>query len=185
MQHRGQESAGIAIHNGGRIKCHKELGLLPNVFDEFTLNNLLGDIGIGHVRYSATEQNCKENAQPIATQNILGNIAVAHNGNIVNSNEIRMNLERKGFIFQTTADSEVIVALLSKEIAKAENIEDALTEVMKTIKGAYALTIMTKDKLIAVRDPMGMRPLVLGKLNDSYVVASETCAFDCVRSRIY
>ena len=180
LQHRGQESAGIAVHNDGKIRCHKEMGLLPNIFDEFTLNSLKGDIGIGHVRYSTAGESSVENAQPLVTKNIAGNIAVAHNGNLINVEEIRSELEKMGFIFQTTIDSEIIVALLSREIVKKENIEDALIEVMKTIKGAYALTIMTKDKLIAVRDPLGMRPLVIGKLRDSYVACSETSALDCI-----
>ena len=156
------------------------MGLLPNVFDEFTLNNLVGNAGIGHVRYSTSEERTIENVQPIVTKNIAGSIAVAHNGNLVNADELRIELKKTGFIFQTTTDSEVIIALLSKEIAKRDSIEDALSEVMKTIKGAYAVTIMTKDKIIAIRDPFGMRPLVLGKLKDSYIVASETCALDCV-----
>ena len=180
LQHRGQESAGIAVQNNENINCHKGMGLLPNVFDEIKIENLQGNIGIGHVRYSTAGGSCIENAQPIVTKNITGNIAVAHNGNLINAETIRKELEKKGFIFQTTADSEVIIALLSIEIHKAQTIEEALTKVMKKIKGAYAVTIMTEDKLIAIRDPLGMRPLVIGKLRDSYIVCSETCALDCV-----
>ena len=180
LQHRGQESAGIAVHNKENIKCHKGMGLVPNVFDESTITSLEGDIGIGHVRYSTAGGSSIENAQPIITKNITGNIAVAHNGNLVNAQEIRRELEEKGFIFQATADSEVIIALLSIEIHKTKTVEEALKNVMQRIKGAYAITIITEDKLIAVRDPLGMRPLVIGKLKDSYVACSETCALDCV-----
>ncbi|MCL2383117.1 MAG: amidophosphoribosyltransferase [Oscillospiraceae bacterium] len=180
LQHRGQESAGIAIHNESKIKCHKGMGLLPNVFDESILNSLKGNIGIGHVKYSMSGENCLENTQPISTKNIAGNIAVAYNGNLINAGDLRMDLEKMGFIFQTTTDAEVIIALLSVEMAKNDNIEEALTEVMGNIQGAYAVTIMTKDKLIAVRDPLGMRPITVGKLRNSYIVASETCAFDLV-----
>lgn len=180
LQHRGQESAGIAIHNKGQVRCHKGMGLLPNIFDEFILNNLIGNIGIGHVRYSTAGASSIENAQPIVMRNIGGNVAVAHNGNLINIQQIRKDFEKMGFIFQTTTDSEVIVALLSKEMVKRESIEESLIEVMKVIKGSYALTIMTNDKLIVARDPLGMRPLVIGKLKDSYIACSETAALDCV-----
>jgi len=180
LQHRGQESAGIAVCNDGKIKCYKEMGLLPNIFDEAKIESLVGDIGLGHVRYGIAAENSIENAQPIVTKNITGNIAVAYNGSLINGKEIRKELEEKGFIFQTVSDSEIIIALFSREIHKTNNIEEALTKVMKQIKGAYAFTIMTEDKLIAVRDPLGMKPVVLGKLKDSYVVCSETCALDCV-----
>ena len=180
LQHRGQESAGIAVGNKGVIKCHKDTGLLPNVFDQAILSRLQGPIGLGHVRYCTADESSIENAQPIVIKNSIGNIAVANNGNLVNADRIRKELESTGVMFQTTADSEIMSALLSREIIKKESIEEALTAVMKTVKGAYAFSIMTEDKIIAARDPLGMRPLVIGKLKNSYIICSETSALDCI-----
>ena len=180
LQHRGQEGAGIAVRSNGKIKVHKGTGLLPHVFNGTQIAQLNGDIGIGHVKYGSAKDSGVDNIQPIVTKNITGNIAIAHNGNLINSEELRTELEGQGFIFQTNADSEIILALFSKEMAKKDNIEEALTNIMKQIKGAYALTMIVQDKLIGVRDPLGLRPLVLGKMEDSYIVCSETCALDCV-----
>ena len=180
LQHRGQESAGIAVNKEGEIKCHKGMGLLPNVFDENIISKLQGNIGLGHVRYASSEESTIENAQPIVLKNIYGNVALANNGNLVNAGKIRTELQNMGFIFQSNTDSEVIAALLSRECVGTDLIEDALVEVMKQIKGAYAISIMTKDKIIAARDPLGMRPLVIGNMRGSYVVCSETAALDCV-----
>ncbi|AEH50552.1 amidophosphoribosyltransferase [Pseudothermotoga thermarum] len=178
LQHRGQESAGIAVSNGKSIKCHKGLGLAFEVFKEEDLVKLSGKIAIGHVRYSTTGSNTFANAQPIVVQCIAGELAIAHNGNIVNADEIRYELEEKGVFFQTTTDSEVIAAILSQGYSKS--LEQRIKDSFTLLKGAYSLVIMTNDKLIAVRDPNGFRPLCLGKYNNSYVVASESIALDSI-----
>jgi amidophosphoribosyltransferase len=178
LQHRGQESAGIAVNNNGTILYRKEMGMVSEIFDDVVLNYLKGHSAIGHVRYSTTGESYAENAQPLVIKYTKGHMAIAHNGNITNASEIKKELEDKGTIFQTTSDTEVIAALLSRVRIKYSAIEDALNEVMQIIKGAYSLLIMTPHKLIAARDPLGMRPLVIGKKEDSYVFSSESCAFD-------
>ncbi|WP_058484845.1 amidophosphoribosyltransferase [Defluviitalea phaphyphila] len=180
LQHRGQESAGIAVNDNGTIIYHKEMGTVSEVFDEVILSHLQGKISIGHVRYSTAGESLRENAQPLVIKYTKGNMAIAHNGNLVNADEIRDDLEKKGFIFQTTTDSEVIAALLSRERIKHHSLEDALVKVMKQIRGAYSLLVMTPHKLIAARDPLGMRPLCLGKKGDSYIFSSETAALDTI-----
>ena len=180
LQHRGQESAGIAVNNNGTIVYRKEMGMVADIFDDNVLDYLNGHSGIGHVRYSTTGSSLVENAQPLVIKYTKGHMALAHNGNLTNADTLRKELEAKGTIFQTTTDSEVIAALLSRARIKYNSIEEALVEVMSIIKGAYALVIMTPHKLIAARDPFGMRPLVLGTKEDSFVFSSESCAFDAL-----
>lgn len=181
LQHRGQESAGIAVSNGGQIHFHKEMGLVQEVFNDKNLATLEGDIGIGHVRYSTTGESFVNNAQPLVVQYKGGSIALGHNGNLINAGELRDNLEEEGSIFQTSIDSEVIANLIARNYKLG--FKDALIETVKQIKGSYALTILWDGKLIGVRDPNGLRPLCLGTLEDGYVLASETCALDVVGAK--
>jgi len=181
LQHRGQESAGIAVSSGGQIHYHKEMGLVQEVFNDRTLARLEGDIGIGHVRYSTTGQSFVNNAQPLVVQYKGGSIALGHNGNLIHAGELRDRLEEEGSIFQTSIDSEVIANLIARNYKLG--FKDALVETVKQIKGSYALTILWDGKLIGVRDPNGLRPLCLGKLEDGYVLASETCALDVVGAK--
>ncbi|HYF84567.1 MAG TPA: amidophosphoribosyltransferase [Clostridia bacterium] len=178
LQHRGQESAGIAVNRDGMITCYKEMGLVSEVFDDKILNLLKGDISIGHVRYSTTGESFVTNAQPLLVKFKKGNIAVAHNGNLVNAASVREELEDQGMIFTTTIDSEVITSLIARNYK--DGIEDAILDTMEIIKGSYALVIMTNDKLIGVRDKHGLRPLVIGRTGNGYVLASETCALDTI-----
>ncbi len=178
LQHRGQESAGIAVSDRTKIKNYKKMGLVSDVFKEKVLNSLTGNISIGHVRYSTSGSSVEKNAQPFSVYYSNGPIAVSHNGNITNSYDLREKLEKKGAIFQTTLDSEVIVHLLAK--SEKKDFLSAIFDSLRLLKGSYSLLIMTKDSLLAARDPLGFRPLVLGKLNGKYVVASETCAFDLI-----
>lgn len=178
LQHRGQESAGIAVNNDGIITCYKEMGLVSEVFDNQILNLLKGDMSIGHVRYSTTGESFVTNAQPLVVKYKNGTIALAHNGNLVNAQALRREMEDQGMIFTTSIDSEIIASLIAKNYTT--NIEEAISKTMDKIKGAYSLTIMTNEKLIGVRDKHGMRPLVLGKLGEGFVLASETCALDTI-----
>ncbi|MDA3845158.1 MAG: amidophosphoribosyltransferase [Vallitaleaceae bacterium] len=180
LQHRGQESAGIAVNSKGTILYRKEMGLVTEVFDDVVLDYLKGHSAIGHVRYSTTGGNSAENAQPLVLKYTKGHMALAHNGNLTNARKLRDELENVGTIFQTSTDSEVIAALLSRARIKYNTIEDALVEVMTKVEGAYSLLVMTPHKLIAVRDPLGMRPLVIGKKGDTYIFSSESCAFDAL-----
>jgi len=181
LQHRGQESAGIAVRNGDKIEYYKRMGLVQEVFNEKILAKLTGDIAIGHVRYSTTGESYIANAQPLVVKFKGGNIALAHNGNLINAYEIRRELENNGAIFQTSIDTEVIAHLIAIEYDN--DIKDALLKVVKRIKGAYALTIICNDKLIGVRDPNGLRPLVLGATDNGYVLASETTALDVIDAK--
>ncbi|MFA5113653.1 MAG: amidophosphoribosyltransferase [Candidatus Margulisiibacteriota bacterium] len=176
LQHRGQESAGIAVSDGKDIGHHKGMGLVNQIFNEKNLSALKGTLAIGHVRYSTTGSSVMENAQPIVIDTRYGPIAVAHNGNLVNADDLRQQLKDKGISFVGTTDSEVMAALIAT--SKKQELEDALVDALKQCKGAFALLVMTRDKLIAVRDPNGIRPLCLGRLDKSYLVASETCALD-------
>ncbi|MEA3423581.1 MAG: amidophosphoribosyltransferase [Bacillota bacterium] len=178
LQHRGQESAGIAIRSGNAINYHKGMGLVQEVFDAHKLMGLDGDIAIGHVRYSTTGQSQLSNAQPLVVRFRGGSIALAHNGNLVNAYELRNELEKNGTIFQTSIDSEVIANLIAIEYKG--NIKEAVLSAVKQVKGAYGLVVIFNDKLIGVRDPNGLRPLVLGKTKTGYVLASETAALDVV-----
>lgn len=182
LQHRGQESCGIVVNDDGLFKSYKDTGLVNDVFTPQVLEDLgLGNIAVGHVRYGTTGKNDRENAQPIVVNHIKGRMALAHNGNLVNSSELREELELGGSIFHTTSDTEVISYIITKERLTAPSIEEAVNRAVKRIKGAYSLVIMSPSKLIAVRDPHGFRPLCYGKTPDGrYVVASETCALDSV-----
>ena len=180
LQHRGQESAGIIASDGKRVMEHKAMGLVPDVFDEQILDRLQGDMALGHVRYSTTGSSLLANAQPFRVQYAGKTLAIAHNGNLVNARQIRAELEKTGSIFQTTMDSEIVLHLVAK--AMKEGLEQAVLHTTEQIKGAWSMVIMTEDALIAVKDPHGFRPLCLGRIKDSYVVASETCALDLVEA---
>ena len=184
LQHRGQESCGIAVSNTNldekNIICDKDMGLVSTVFTKEKLTKLNGNLGIGHVRYSTTGESIKENAQPLALNYIKGTLAVAHNGNLINTQELKEKLQRNGAIFHTTIDSEIIAYYIAKERVKSQSIEEAISKTMKTIKGAYSLIIASPKKLIGVRDPHGFKPLCLGKKDNSYILASETCALDTI-----
>ncbi|MBE9521367.1 MAG: amidophosphoribosyltransferase [Proteobacteria bacterium] len=182
LQHRGQESTGIVACDGMHISQHKAMGLVPEVFTEDILQGLTGHMAVGHVRYSTTGASHILNAQPFSVNHRGGTISVAHNGNLVNTRELRDELEQKGSIFQTTMDTEVIVHLLARSTHKG--LENGITETFSKVRGAYSLLLMTQDQLVAVRDPGGFRPLCLGKLNNgAYIVASETCALDLVEAQ--
>lgn len=176
LQHRGQESAGICVNNQGELKIHKAMGLVDNVFSSKKILELVGETAIGHVRYSTSGSTLLANTQPLLINCIKGDLALAHNGNLVNGKELRMNLESHGSIFHSTLDTEVIAHLIARSFE--DNMIDALIQSLHQLKGAYSLVALTKDSLVACRDPYGFRPLSLAKLDDGYVVASETCAFD-------
>lgn len=177
LQHRGQESAGIVSTDGERLYRYAGMGQVAHVFNREKIEDLHGFAAIGHNRYSTTGASFLRNAQPIRVESNLGTIALAHNGNLVNAWSLRSELENTGSIFQTTIDTEVIFHLMAR--SRKENFLEALTDALLQISGAYSLILLTRDSLYAVRDPNGFRPLVLGKRSDgSYVVASETCAFD-------
>ncbi|ABZ85610.1 amidophosphoribosyltransferase [Heliomicrobium modesticaldum Ice1] len=176
LQHRGQESAGIAVGNERAILFHKGMGLVTEAFDERKLKELQGDVAIGHVRYSTTGSSLLANAQPLIFRYSKGMMAVAHNGNLTNAAELRHNLAVTGAVFQTTTDTEVVVNLLARY--GQSSLEEALIKTMIDIKGSYSLLVMTEKRLLAVRDPHGVRPLCLGRLGDAYVIASESCALD-------
>jgi len=176
LQHRGQESAGIVTSDGNTLYLHKGMGHVADVFNDTVLSQLPGNSAIGHVRYSTTGGSALVNAQPIRTDSNRGPLALAHNGNLVNSAKIRQKLEEEGAIFQSTSDTEVILHLLAR--CPLEDMDMALRNVLTYVQGAYSLVLLTRKKLYAIRDPYGVRPLCLGRLNGSYVVASETCSFD-------
>ncbi len=178
LQHRGQESAGIAVSNGKEIICHKSMGLVSEAFNGEDMKKLKGNSAIGHVRYSTAGSSNITNAQPIVTQYKLGSMAIAHNGNLVNADVIRELLEDGGSIFQTSIDSEVVLSLIARGAKKG--IETAVFDAIQAVKGSYALVILTDDKLIGVRDTYGIRPLCIGKMGESYILCSESCALDAV-----
>ncbi|MSU43965.1 MAG: amidophosphoribosyltransferase [Pedosphaera sp.] len=180
LQHRGQESAGIVTSDGNQFRVHKGMGLVPQIFDGDVLNGLVGNVAVGHTRYSTTGSSHLRNAQPLTVDCGRGQIAIAHNGNLTNAVHLRDELEAKGSIFQTTVDSEIILHLLAQPDSGDES---SLARAMRRIEGAYSLVIMTENELIGVRDPHGFRPLSLGKLGDSWVLASETCAFDLIQAK--
>lgn len=180
LQHRGQEACGIAVNNRGVIKCHKDVGLVNDVFDEKVLADLPGNMAIGHVRYSTTGQPSRENAQPISISHVKGNLALAHNGNLVNAGELRRLIEMTGGIFRSSSDTEVLVYTIVQKRLQSGSIEEAIQKAMGDIRGAYSLVIMSPRKLIAARDPRGMRPLCMGKMGDAILFASESCALDAL-----
>lgn len=182
LQHRGQESAGIAVSNGKHLRVHKDMGLVTQVFDEQVIQNLQGISAIGHTRYSTTGSSVVCNAQPLTSASPVGPIAIAHNGNLINTAHLRAELSAAGCTFETTNDSEVIAQMLARYHHGC--IEAAVRETMQRLQGAYSLVILTPDKLIGVRDPYGIRPLCLGRINGShYVLASESCALTPVGAR--
>jgi amidophosphoribosyltransferase len=178
LQHRGQESAGIASSDGVRLHVARSMGYVNEGFDQSVLGRLPGSAAVGHVRYSTAGSSHLANAGPLVSDCAHGEIAVCHNGNLVNATELKDEMVRNGAIFQTTTDSEVILHLYAR--SKATTQEDALIQALLQVRGAFSLTIMTKDKLMAVRDPHGFRPLVLGRLGDAFVACSETCALDLI-----
>ena len=178
LQHRGQESAGIAASDGEQVRLAREMGYVADVFDGGTLAQLRGRLAVGHVRYSTAGESKLANAQPILIDCAHGQIAIGHNGNLVNARELREELVQQGSIFQSTSDTEVVAHLYAR--SKAGGVEEAIVESVSQVQGAFSLVILTRDRLIAVRDPHGFRPLALGRLDDAYVVASETCAMDLI-----
>ncbi len=182
LQHRGQESAGIATTDvGGNIMTLRDLGLVSQVFDEQKLRSLPGDLAIGHVRYSTTGSSAWENAQPVYRSDHR-ELALAHNGNLINAVELHSELREKGVGFRSTSDSEIIAALLSTH--PAEKLEDAVAEVLPRLRGAFSTVVMTNEKVVAFRDPHALRPMVLGMIGDRYCVASESCALDIIGARL-
>jgi amidophosphoribosyltransferase len=178
LQHRGQESAGIAAADGEKMRLSRAMGEVAEAFDETALAKLRGHIAIGHTRYSTAGESKLENAQPFLIDCAHGQIAVGHNGNLVNAREVRDDLVRSGSIFQTGSDTEVLLHLYAR--STAPSVEEALTESIAQVRGAYSLVLLTKNRLIAARDPHGFRPLALGRLGDAWIVCSETCAMDLI-----
>jgi amidophosphoribosyltransferase len=181
LQHRGQESAGISTCDGGHMTTQRDLGLVAQVFDERSLRALIGEMAIGHVRYSTTGGTGWENAQPVYRHDRRP-VALAHNGNLINAVELYNELLEQGVRFRSTSDSEIIASLISSH--PAERIEDAVADVMKRLRGAYSTVVMTEDAVVAFRDPAGVRPLCLGSLDDRFVVASESCALDIIGAKL-
>lgn len=186
LQHRGQESAGIAAAEGGRVRMHKDMGLVNQVFSPETLDALPGEMAVGHTRYSTTGASVLRNAQPVYCQSLVGEIAVAHNGNLINSDSLRREMEAEGEIFDTTSDSELLARILVRNFERGP--EAAVAEVMRRCRGAYSVTVLTPKLVLGFRDPWGIRPLTAGTLpgkdgRDGFMVASETCAFGPVGGR--
>jgi amidophosphoribosyltransferase len=181
LQHRGQESAGIVTSDGKQFREYKGMGLVPQVFNGEILHSLVGNMAVGHTRYSTTGSSHLRNAQPLTGNCLRGQIAIAHNGNLTNAAHLRDELEAKGIMFQTTVDSEVILNLLAQPDSNGN--ENYLVHTMRQLQGAYSLAIMTENELIGVRDPHGFRPLCIGKVNDAYVLSSETCALDLIHAK--
>jgi len=181
LQHRGQESAGIAADDDGRLSCHSSMGLVNEIFSREVLDSLKGSSAIGHVRYSTAGSSDIKNAQPLFFNTPLGRLAVGHNGNLTNAAELRAGLQRTGSIFQSTTDSEIIVHLMAR--SRGKSLEDAVARNLPRLEGAYSFLFMAPGKVIAARDPSGFRPLVLGRLGRSYILSSETCAIEVVGGR--
>ncbi len=181
LQHRGQESCGIVASDGNALRAYRKMGLVADAFrDDAVFDTLRGDSAIGHVRYSTAGGNDIKNVQPIMVDYVRGSIAVAHNGNLINAQQLRSELEQLGSIFSTVADTEVIIHLLAR--AKSDSLVDRVIDALKRVRGAYSLVFLTETRMVAVRDPNGFRPLILGRLDGSYVVASETCALDLIEA---
>ena len=185
LQHRGQESAGIVTSDGMSLHAHKSMGLVADIFNEEVLSRLRGTLAIGHTRYSTSGDSALLNAQPILVQSNKGMVALAHNGNLVNAPEIRGRLESQGSIFQTNADTEVIVHLIA--LSKEQTLPEAMADALRRVEGAFSLVMVSPDRIFAARDPRGFRPLAMGRIaalpgqrQDTIVFASETCAFDLI-----
>ena len=181
LQHRGQESAGIVTSDGQQFYPHKGMGLVSQIFNGDVLHGLVGEMAIGHTRYSTTGSSHLRNAQPLTVDCARGQIAIAHNGNLTNASQLREELEARGSIFQTTVDSEIILHLMAQPSLNGHG--NNLIESIRRIEGAYSLVIMTEKELIGVRDPYGFRPLCIGKIGDAWVLASETCALDLIHAK--
>ncbi len=181
LQHRGQESAGIASSDGRHIMTLRELGLVSQVFDEPKLRALAGTTAVGHVRYSTTGSSAWENAQPIYRSDVR-EVALAHNGNLINAVELHAELRARGVVFRSTSDSEIIAALLSTH--EAERVEDAVADIVPRLEGAFSTVVMTRDRVVAFRDGAGLRPLAIGRIGERYCVASESCAFDILGAEL-
>lgn len=184
LQHRGQESCGIAVSETsgpkGKVISYKGMGLVNEVFTQDSLELLKGDIGVGHVRYSTAGASTRENAQPLVLNYVKGTLALAHNGNLINAAELRHDLEYTGAIFQTTIDSEVIAYHIARERLQTQTVEEAVNRACQKLRGAYSLVVMSPRKLIGARDPYGFKPLCIGKRENSYIITSETCALDTI-----
>lgn len=184
LQHRGQESCGIAVSDTKgpkrKVDSYKDMGLVNEVFDYEKLSCLHGDIGVGHVRYSTAGASTRENAQPLVLNYVKGTLGMAHNGNLINAEELRRELEFTGAIFQTTIDSEVIAYHIARERLNSHTVEEAVVRAVKKIKGAYSLVVMSPRKLIGARDPFGFKPLCIGRRGNAYLLASETCALETI-----
>jgi amidophosphoribosyltransferase len=178
LQHRGQESAGIAVSDGAQVRHRRAMGHVNEAFDADSLAKLVGDLAIGHVRYSTAGESKLLNVQPIVVDSAHGQFAIGHNGNLVNASELREALVREGAIFQTNSDTEALVHLFAR--SREQGTEAALIDALSQVRGAYSFVIMTKDRVIGVRDPHGFRPLALGRLGDAWVMCSETCALDLI-----
>ncbi len=178
LQHRGQESAGIAVSDGNRVRVSRAMGYVADVFDSQTLAELPGRLAIGHVRYSTAGESRLANAQPFLIECAHGQISICHNGNLVNADTLRNELVQQGSIFQSGSDTEVVLHLYAR--SKGRSVEEAVVESVTQVQGAFSFLMMTTDRLIAVRDPHGFRPLALGRLDDAFVVCSETCAMDLI-----
>src|SRR5688572_8334890 len=178
LQHRGQESAGIAASDGAQIRVSRAMGYVNDAFNVDTLARLPGQMAIGHVRYSTAGESRLANAQPIVVDSMHGQLAVCHNGNLINAGELRDALVREGAIFQATTDTEVVVHLYAR--ARQEGAEPAIIDAISQVRGAFSFVMMTRDRLIGIRDPHGFRPLALGRIGDSWVLSSETCAMDLI-----
>lgn len=180
LQHRGQESCGIAVSDKGVVTGHKGMGLVGDVFDEKTITDMQGQLSIGHVRYPTSGESAELNCQPIIMRHKNGRIAIAHNGNLTNADILKNEISQSGAMFHTTTDSEVIAQLIAKERVTSDSIEEAVLKVMDMLEGAFSLVVMSPRKIVAARDPHGFRPLVIGKLGNSFVTASETCALEAI-----
>jgi amidophosphoribosyltransferase len=181
QQHRGQEACGIVAAHKGQLSIHKGMGLVNDVFTKDILGKFKGDMAVGHVRYSTTGSSVIKNAQPLLVDYAKGTVCIAHNGNLVNSLELRKYLEKHGSIFQTTTDSEIIIHLMAK--AKSPNMVESLVYALQKVRGAYSLVLMDDKQIIGVRDPLGVRPLSLAKIGNAWCLASETCAFDLIGAK--
>ena len=184
LQHRGQESCGIAVSDTagpkGKVNAYKGMGLCNEVFTPEILEGLHGNIGVGHVRYSTAGSSTRENAQPLVLNYIKGTLALAHNGNLVNAPDLRRELQYSGAIFQTTIDSEVIAYHIARERVKTSSVEEAVAGAMKKIVGAYSLVVMSPRRMIGARDPFGFKPLCIGKRDNAYILVSASCALDTI-----
>ncbi len=180
LQHRGQEACGIAVTNDREMSYYKDIGLVGEVFDEERLSALNGTCAVGHVRYATTGAGARENAQPLTLKYIKGTLAVVHNGNLVNTEELRTHFEYHGAIFQTTSDTEIISYAIAQQRLKAPSVEEAVNRALPMLRGAFSLIVMSPRKLVAARDPWGFRPLCIGRRGDAIMFASESCALDGV-----